>query len=141
MARRRSFHAEPSTRGSQFRTLLRRFVSSHAMSVEWPIASPVEKTKCPQTSSKKHRGRGLPDTSLDTDKHHSRRALCLHCSAPEGFSCLVLLCKDHDNPTLLTNYRPSVFCCALCKLINIITTSRLRSLTDKYAVLESSQYI
>jgi len=53
---------------------------------------------------------------------------------------VILLCKDHGNPTLLANYRPIALCNALYQLIKIIITSRIRRLTEKYAVLESSQH-
>jgi len=53
---------------------------------------------------------------------------------------VVLLCKDHGNPTLLANYRPIALCNSFYQLINIIITSRLRRLMEKYAVLESSQH-
>jgi len=55
---------------------------------------------------------------------------------------VVLLCnlKDHDNPTLLANYRPIALCNSFYQLIKIIITSRIRGLTEKYAVLESSQH-
>ena len=53
---------------------------------------------------------------------------------------MVLLCKDHSNPTLLANYRPIALCNSFYQLINIIITSRIRGLTEKYAVLESSQH-
>ena len=52
---------------------------------------------------------------------------------------VVLLCKDHGNPTLIANYRPIALCNSFYQLINIIITSRIWSLTEKYAVLESSQ--
>ena len=53
---------------------------------------------------------------------------------------VVFLCKDHGNPTLLANYRPIALCNPFYQLINIIITSRIRGLTEKYAVLESSQH-
>jgi len=42
--------------------------------------------------------------------------------------------------TLLANYRPIALCNSFYQLINIIITSRIRGLTEKYAVLESSQH-
>ena len=51
-----------------------------------------------------------------------------------------LLCKDHGNPTLLANYRPIALSNSFYQLINIIITSRIRGLTEKYAMLESSQH-
>jgi len=53
---------------------------------------------------------------------------------------VVLLCKDHGNPTLLANYRPIALCNSFYLRINIIITSRIRGLTEIYAVLESSQH-
>jgi len=53
---------------------------------------------------------------------------------------MVLLCKDRGNPTLLTNYRPIALCKSFYQLINIIITSRIGGLGEKYAVLESSQH-
>jgi len=52
---------------------------------------------------------------------------------------VVLLCKDHGNLTLLANFRPIALCNSFYQLFNIIITSRIRGLTEKYAVLESSQ--
>jgi len=48
--------------------------------------------------------------------------------------------KDHGNPTLLANYKPIALCNSFYQLINIIITSSIRSFTEKYAVLESSQH-
>jgi len=62
------------------------------------------------------------------------------CSEAMLEARVVLLCKDHANPSSLSNYRPIALCNALYQLINIIITSRLRRLTEKYAVLESSQH-
>ena len=53
---------------------------------------------------------------------------------------MVLLCKDHGNPTLLANYRSIALCNSFYQLVNIIFTSRIRGLTEKYAVLASSQH-
>jgi len=53
---------------------------------------------------------------------------------------VVLLSKDQGNPTLLANDRPIALCNSFYQLINIIFTSRIRGLTGKYAVLESSQH-
>ena len=53
---------------------------------------------------------------------------------------MVLLCKDHGNPTLLTNYKPIELCNSFYQLIKIIITSRIRGLREKYEVLESSQH-
>jgi len=53
---------------------------------------------------------------------------------------VVLLCKDHCNPILLANFRPIALCNSFYKLINTIITSRIRGLTERYAVLESSQH-
>jgi len=53
---------------------------------------------------------------------------------------VIILCKDHGNPTLLANYMPIALCNAFYQLINIIITSRIRRFTEKYAVLESSQH-
>ena len=53
---------------------------------------------------------------------------------------VVLLCKDHGKSTLLANYRPIALCNSFYQLIKIIITSRIRSLTEKYAVLEFSQH-
>jgi len=53
---------------------------------------------------------------------------------------VVLLCQDHGNPTLLAKYRPIAPCNCSYQLINIIITSTIRGLTEKYAVLESSQH-
>jgi len=53
---------------------------------------------------------------------------------------VVLLCKDHCNPILLANFRPIALCNSFYHLINIIITSRIRGLTERYAVLESSQH-
>ena len=40
--------------------------------------------------------------------------------------------------TLLANYRPIALCNSFYQLMNIIITSRIRRLTEKYAALESS---
>jgi len=53
---------------------------------------------------------------------------------------VVLLCKDHGNPTLLANYRPIALCNSFYQLINIIITSRIWGLTERNAELESSQH-
>ena len=53
---------------------------------------------------------------------------------------VVLLCKDHGNPTLLTNYRPIVPYNSFYQLVNIIITSGPRRLTEKFALLEFSQH-
>jgi len=53
---------------------------------------------------------------------------------------VVLLCKDHGNPTLLPNYGPIALCTSFSQLIIIIITSRIQGLTEKYAMLESSQH-
>ena len=53
---------------------------------------------------------------------------------------VILLCKDHANPDLLSNFRPVVLCNTFYQLLNIIVTSRLRTLVEKYAVFESSQH-
>jgi len=53
---------------------------------------------------------------------------------------VILHCKDHGNPTLLANYRPIALCNSFYQLIDIIITSRIRGLTEKYAVLKSSQH-
>ena len=42
--------------------------------------------------------------------------------------------------TLLANYRPIALCNSFYQLVNVIITSRIRGLTEKYAVLESSQH-
>jgi len=47
---------------------------------------------------------------------------------------------DHGNLTLLANLRKFALCNSFYQLINIIITSRIRGLTGKYAVLESSQH-
>jgi len=44
---------------------------------------------------------------------------------------VVLLYKDHGNPTLLANYRPIALCNYFYQLINIIITSRIQGLTEK----------
>jgi len=51
---------------------------------------------------------------------------------------VVLLCKDSGNPTLLANYRPIALWNSFNQLINIIITSRIQGLTERYDVLESS---
>ena len=43
-------------------------------------------------------------------------------------------------PDLLCNYRPIPLCNAFYQLLNSIITNRLRHLTQKYAVLEASQF-
>jgi len=53
---------------------------------------------------------------------------------------VVLLCKDHGNPMLLANYKPIALCNSFYQLISIDITSRIWGLTEKYAVLESSQH-
>jgi len=69
-------------------------------------------------------------------------SLAGHCACSEELleARVVLLCKDHGNPTLLTNYRPIALCNSVYQLINIIITSRIRGLTEKCTVLESSQH-
>ena len=53
---------------------------------------------------------------------------------------VILLCKDVMGPDLLSNYRQTALCNAFYQLVNSIITSRLRHLTEKYAVLEASQF-
>jgi len=53
---------------------------------------------------------------------------------------VILLCKDVTSPDLLGNYRPIALCNAFYQLLNSIITSRLRHLTEKYAVLEATQF-
>jgi len=62
------------------------------------------------------------------------------CSEELPEARVVLLCKDHGNPTQLANYRPIALCNSFYQLINIIITSRIRGLAEKYVVLESSQH-
>ena len=62
------------------------------------------------------------------------------CSEEVLEARVVLLCKDHGNPTLLANYRPIALCNSFYQLINMIITSRIQGLTEKYAVLASSQH-
>ena len=62
------------------------------------------------------------------------------CSEEPLEARVVLLCKHHGNPTLLANHTPIALCNSFYQLINIIITSRIRGLTEKYAVLESSQH-
>jgi len=42
-------------------------------------------------------------------------------------------------PELFSNYRPIAFCNAFYQLVNLIITSRLKGLVERYLVLESSQ--
>ena len=65
-----------------------------------------------------------------------------HCECQkEGLEArVILLCKDLANPDLLSNFRPIALCNILYQLINFIITSRLRTLVERYAVLESSQH-
>jgi len=79
---------------------------------------------------------------LVTEKHfhYFSREFYFACSKELLEVRVVLLCKDHGNPTLLANYRPIALCNSFYQLINIIITSRIWSLTEKYAVLESSQH-
>jgi len=51
---------------------------------------------------------------------------------------VVLLCKDHGNPMLLSHYGPIALCNSFYQLINTIITSRIRGLTERYTILESS---
>ena len=51
-----------------------------------------------------------------------------------------LLCKDATSRDLLGNYRLIALCNAFYHLLNSIITGRLRHLTEKYAVLEASQF-
>jgi len=53
---------------------------------------------------------------------------------------VILLCKDSTNPELFSNYRPIALCNAFYQLVNIIITSRLKGLVERYSVLESSQF-
>ena len=51
---------------------------------------------------------------------------------------VVLLCKDHGNPTLLANYRPISLCNSFYQLVNIIiTTGWLRSLSSLILVFSN----
>ena len=43
-------------------------------------------------------------------------------------------------PELFSNYRPIALCNAFYQLVNIIITSRLKGLVERYSVLESSQF-
>jgi len=52
----------------------------------------------------------------------------------------VALLKDHGNPSLPANYRPIALCNSFYQLINIIITSGIRGLTEKYTVLEFLQH-
>jgi len=58
------------------------------------------------------------------------------CSGELLEARVVLLCKDHGNPTLLANYRPITLCNPFYQLMNIIITSRIWGLTEN----ESSQH-
>ena len=53
---------------------------------------------------------------------------------------VILICKDATSPDFRSNYKPFALCNAFYQLLNSIITSRLRHLTGKYAVLESSQF-
>ena len=65
---------------------------------------------------------------------------CYVCGEELLEARVVLLCKDHGNPTLSANYRPIALCNCFYQLVDIIITRRIRGLTEKYAVLESSQH-
>jgi len=53
---------------------------------------------------------------------------------------VILICKDASNPERFSNYRPITLCNAFYQLVNIIITSRLKGLVERYSVLESSQF-
>jgi len=52
---------------------------------------------------------------------------------------VILIHKDKDI-AILDHYRPIALLNTIYQLINIIITSRLRRLSEKYAVMEGSQY-
>jgi len=53
---------------------------------------------------------------------------------------VILICKDASTPELFNNYRSIALCNAFYQLVNIIITSRLKGLVERYSVLESSQF-
>ena len=63
------------------------------------------------------------------------------CSEKLLEAWVVLLCKDHGNPTLLANYRLIALYNSFYQLINIIIASRIRGLTEKYAMLGPARII
>jgi hypothetical protein len=62
------------------------------------------------------------------------------CKPADLEARVVLICKDALNPELFGNYRPIDLCDAFYQLVNIIITSRLEGLVERYSVLESSQF-
>ena len=50
-----------------------------------------------------------------------------------------MICKDASNPELFSNYRLIALCNAFYQLVNIINTSRLKGLVERYSILKSSQ--
>jgi len=45
---------------------------------------------------------------------------------------VTLLCKDANNPELVSNYRLIALCNAFYQLVNIIITSRLKGLVEQH---------
>jgi len=62
------------------------------------------------------------------------------CKPADLEARVVLICKDASNPELFSNYRPIALCNAFYQLVNIVITSRLKGLVERYSVLESSQF-
>jgi len=62
------------------------------------------------------------------------------CKPADFEARVILICKDASNPELFNNYRPIALCNAFYQLVNIIITSRLKGLVERYSVLESSQF-
>jgi len=62
------------------------------------------------------------------------------CKPADLEARVILICKDASNLELFSNFRPIALCNAFYQLVNIVITSRLKGLVERYSVLESSQF-
>jgi hypothetical protein len=62
------------------------------------------------------------------------------CKPADLEARVIVIFKDASNPELFSNYRPIALCNAFYQLVNIIITSRLKGLVERYSVLGSSQF-
>jgi len=62
------------------------------------------------------------------------------CKPADLKTRVILICNDASNPELISNYWPIALYNACYQLVNIIITSRLKGLVERYSVLESLQF-
>jgi len=62
------------------------------------------------------------------------------CKPADLEARVILICKDASNPELFGKNRPTALCNAFYQLVNIVITSRLKGLVERYSVLEFSQF-